>query len=305
MNAMKFIAPLFGALILFSCKKDNDTAKNDDGKDSVVTPVTHDSLIVTKTRFWNSSVDTASSTPAIDSIIYLKDSITIDKIITTFSNADAITSSYTYNTKGKITQVKVRNEGISTGLYNWDYNFYYNTDGTQIDSFQMIFITNKDTTTGYLTYNDKHQLTTMDTYFTQDGATTPWMTTQYNRNTGGYIDTIKQNWLGAPNQVIVLNAPVAADSSLQFQPALKWWMGTRISAYPLAASTVTLMTQQFFMDENILRSGIVLKNGTPSNLTIKHAVDASGAMNFFSVGTAGGNVYTNYTLTLQNEHKTY
>jgi hypothetical protein len=301
----KLVASFCLSLILFSCKKDNNTPDKNEDKDTVVTPIPHDSLIVTKSRFWNYP-DTAALPPSIDSVVYLEDGITVDKIITKIGTNGTVTSSYTYNNKGKITKVQVRNEGPMVTQFNWDYNFYYNNAGTQVDSFQMNHMANEDTTRGYLSYNEKQQLTGMVTYFTQGGSTMQYINTEYIRNAAGYIDTIKQRYQdNEPNRVIVLNAPVAADSALKFQPAIRWWLGTRMSNYPFSNIKITLMSQQFYIaDENILRSGTLTENGSTTALNIKYTLDNKGAINFFKLDVTDDPTNV-YTMTFENEQKAY
>lgn len=295
MNKLLLMASLIGACFL-ACKKDSNPPKEEE---ETTTP-TRDSVIVTKARFWASADTTLKY--AVDSIVYQQDGLTIDKIITLDTSGNTVTNTFSYNTKGKITTYKMRSEG--NRVYNRDYFFYYNNDETRIDSFMITDFLNVETTYGALTYNAKQQLTWLSSYHLYQGSKAQYYIAGYDRNAGGYIDSVKLAYGddGIIFQRLSLNAPTAADSIVAFPPAIALWMGTRTAVDFLSFVRNTLMSQQFFLPgENILRSGAIKGSQGTAAVNIKY----TGAMNLFSSETNYGGINSSYTLQLQYKLQSY
>lgn len=293
MNFKTLLATLCAALIFFSCKKD----KNNPGNDQPP----RDTVIATKSSYWY-MID-PNQYQEEDSIIYLADSITIGKIITKKNNGVTAINTFSYNTKGKLKKSVISMTYV-TGIEDTEYNLYYNSNDTRIDSYR-VDRTNSSPQIGMLTYNANQQLTQISVFGITDRNTRASLyTAQYIRNQAGYIDTIKVGFANSdPIMTYILDAPSTADNAIKLQPAVSFWLATRFNVFMIELFSNTMLTHNFFIeDEKVLRSGRIIIGGNTYPMEITHTVDAKGAMDTLSINSDTGG---KYKLQLQTIQKTY
>lgn len=307
MKSLKILAPILGALCFFACKKDNDTPAKSGDKDTVVVPAPiPDTFILNKVVYWNSN-DTTKN-PYTDSIIYLGDGKTIDKIVYTHPYYNGATVAFSYNANGTFSHVQIKGEDQPDILtnYNMDYYFYYSNNSTQLDSMLLFEHVWGDTICIIPTYNEQHKLSQLTTSYYDEGIRYNYMVANYERNAAGYIENIAVGRYGAnPGISYKLNAPVAADTAIKLPQGVLFWMGARVNANVLHSNRNSLTSQQFFLnDENIIRSGTITYQGATTPMTATHTVDTNGTLNFLSFeSTHDLSSPGSYTIKLQSKRK--
>lgn len=156
----KVLIVLLALMAAASCSK-KDTVGMVDKPDTVKTPdtvVVPDSVhLMTKAfQYYNSgsSIDTTLEYYMRDTMYYNSD-LRIEKIITTFNASDSVTSRYTYNSNGNITNLNV--SAPFNNLYsNYNYRFYYNGNN-RLDS--MMKTGEIDTIRYKFSYDENNRLT--------------------------------------------------------------------------------------------------------------------------------------------------
>lgn len=192
---MKRILIAFSVLMAAASCSKKDTLITVDKTDSIPaadTVQTPDSVsLITRAYMYDRTVtDTNAAYVTMDSIYYNSD-LKIEKIITTFTEADPAISQYTYNSHGDIATLDV--SSVSGNLFfNFNVQFFYDSEN-RLDSMvrtytdEVIIYTFSYDASNHIKHTSSYYLKSIETT-RPDGSINTEET--YYRNSNGGIDSI-------------------------------------------------------------------------------------------------------------------
>lgn len=295
MKSLPILALLGGALLLFSCSKDNDVKEvnlPDTGNGDSTGTVYPRGNYATFYR-----TDTVGEPAYVDYFDYMEDGKTIRRIKSVSPATDSTMYTFTYNADKRITNMAVTT-GPNTSYGGRDYNFHYNNAGL-LDSIWQVYNSLGTTYSFYwvATYDHNNRIATFSGYeilsynqelrknsatiFFRDAVTgelDSLRTEEYYLNEGELSERLS----------VRFDAKKAADSVVKFDPAYLLALWRKIPGDFLNPTTFNPFGLQFLdPGEQTFRQGKANywywtgSNYSDKPLTFKYTVGADNKLNYF------------------------